>query len=83
MNTPEYHQIKGVIKQFVTDNKYLGFEDNNVYAFRRISKNLPKFTVMLHDRYVGNPYEIRDEMLLTLEKGIPGYTDLYNNENGT
>ncbi|MGR3318071.1 MAG: HAMP domain-containing sensor histidine kinase [Candidatus Anammoxibacter sp.] len=82
MNTPEYRQIKGVIKQFVTNNQYLGFEDNNIYMFRRISKNLLEFTVMLHDKYVGNPYKIRDEMLPTLEIGTPGYTDLYNDENG-
>ncbi|NIW79413.1 MAG: HAMP domain-containing protein [Calditrichae bacterium] len=81
MDTPEYKEIKGVLREFMV-NSYLGFETNDIYTFRRVSADSLEFTVMLHDQYVGNRYGIREEMLPTLEKGIPSYTGIYEDENG-
>ena len=81
MLTPAYVSVKNALKQFMV-NKYLGFETNGAYTFRRISKDSLEFTVMLQEEFVGNHYAIRDEMLPTLERGTPSYTDVYEDENG-
>ncbi len=81
MGTPAYQNVKQALQRFLV-NRYLGFEENNVYTFRRISPDSLEFTVMLQEEYVGNRYGIRPEMLPTLEKGIPSYTGIYEDENG-
>ena len=81
MTTPEYAEIKGVLDEFMV-NQYLGFEENNIYTFRRISRDSLQFTVMLQEEYVGDLYGIREEMLPTLENGIPSYTGIYEDKIG-
>ncbi|RMF56175.1 MAG: hypothetical protein D6748_14150, partial [Calditrichaeota bacterium] len=81
MHTPEYQEIKSTLEQFMV-NQYLGFEKNGIYTFRQISDDSLEFTVMLDERYVGHRYAIRPEMRPTLEKGIPSYTGIYEDENG-
>lgn len=83
VGTPEYRKIRLVLEQFIQFNKDLGFEEDCVYTFRQISEDSLEFTVMLHDRYVGNRYAIRPEMRPTLAEGKPGRTDMYHDENGT
>ena len=81
MLTPAYNSVKSALRRFMV-NKYLGFEANGAYTFRRISKDSLEFTVMLQDEYVGDHYAIREEMLPTLERGVPSYTDVYEDNNG-
>lgn len=81
MAAPEYREIKSTLEAFMI-NDYLGFETDNIYTFRQISEDSLEFTVMLHDRYVGNKYQIRDEMRTTLTDGKPSFTGIYEDENG-
>ena len=81
MGTPEYAEIMGALKDFMV-NEYLGFEENNVYTFRRLSEDSLQFTAMLQEQYVGDTYAIRAEMLPTLEHGIPSYTGIYEDKVG-
>ena len=81
MLTPAYRSVKNALQQFMV-NQYLGFDQNGAYTFRRISKDSLEFTVMLQEDFVGNRYAIREEMLPTLERGTPGFTDVYEDENG-
>ncbi|GEM_PF-2219040 len=82
IGTPEYQAVLHSLQQFMV-NKYLGFDEDGIYTFRRISEDSLEFTVMLHSQYVGNHYKIRPEMLPTLEEGIPSYTGIYEDEQGT
>ena len=82
IGSPEYREVLRSLKQFMV-NKYLGFDEDGIYTFRRISTDSLEFTVMLNEQYVGNRYGVRPEMLPTLEQGIPSYTDIYEDEQGT
>lgn len=82
IGTPEYRAVLHSLQQFMV-NKYLGFDEDGIYTFRRISEDSLEFTVMLHSQYVGNRYKIRPEMLPTLEQGTPSYTGIYEDEQGT
>lgn len=82
VNTPEYRRIRKVLEEFVASNRHLGFDPECAYTFRRISPDSLEFTAMLHDQYVGNRYPVRPEMLPALERGVPGFTGIYEDENG-
>ncbi len=79
--TDEYREIQTILKRFLV-NKYLGFEEDNVYAFRRISEDTLEFAVMINDDVVGERYGMRSEMLPVFDKGHPSYTGVYEDENG-
>lgn len=83
VNTVEYLTIRTELQKFVDANAYLGFEENNIYTFRRISEDSLEFTVMLQDQYIGNRYPIRPEMLPTIEEKKTSFTGIYEDENGT
>lgn len=82
VNTLEYRQIRKVLEEFIAANRHLGFDPECAYTFRRISADSLEFTAMLHDQYVGNRYPVRPEMLPALERGEPGFTSIYEDENG-
>ena len=53
-----------------------------VYTFRQVGDEL-RFVVMTNERpFIGDPYQIRREMLPTLQKGMPTHTGVYEDENG-
>lgn len=83
VNTIDYRRIKATLKHFLSNNKYLEFDDDNIYTFRRIDDEYLEFTVMVDDQYVGEKYKIREEMIPVLEKGISNYTGLYEDKSGT
>jgi len=53
-----------------------------LYTFRRSGERL-QFIVMTHEKpFIGDTYEIRKEMLPTLNDGKPGRTGLYHDTHG-
>jgi adenylate cyclase len=82
LGTAEYQEIRERLSRFMV-NRYLGFADNHVYLFRRISEDSLEFTVMLQDQYVGNRYPMNTKMKEVFAEGHPRYTGIYKDENGT
>ncbi|MCB9399679.1 MAG: HAMP domain-containing protein [Acidobacteria bacterium] len=63
----------------VRDANHLG---DLIYTMRREGEKM-KFIVMTHDKpFIGHDYEIRPEMLPTLNKGMASRTGLYEDKNG-
>jgi HAMP domain-containing protein len=53
-----------------------------IYTFRR-EGSVMKFIVMSHEKpFIGHTYEIREEMLPTLNKGRASHTGLFKDEHG-
>jgi serine phosphatase RsbU (regulator of sigma subunit) len=62
-----------------------GIDFDHIYTFYRDGRepNLVRFGVMTHPMpFVGDPYELRPEMRVTFERGMPNVTDLYTDVNG-
>jgi hypothetical protein len=62
-----------------------GIGESHIYTFYRDAADRDKvrFGVMTHAQpFVGDPYELRDEMRTTFERGVPQMTDLYTDVNG-
>jgi len=54
-----------------------------IYTFRRMGERL-QFIVMTHEKpFIGDEYQIRQEMLPTLNDGKPGRTGLYTDTHGS
>lgn len=81
VGTPAYLNARNKLSRFLV-NEYLGFDSNYVSLFRRVSEDSLEFIVLMQDQYVGNRYPIRAEMRAVFEKGIPGYSGIYTDENG-
>ncbi len=79
---PEYKRIHNKIARFTKANRYLGFDDDNVYAFKWIARDTMRFAVMFYSQYVGTPYRIRPEMEYAFQNRSSSYTGIYEDENG-
>jgi signal transduction histidine kinase len=79
---PEYKTIHDKIARFTKANRYLGFDDDNVYAFKWIARDTMRFAVMFYSQYVGTPYQIRPEMEYAFRNRSSSYTGIYEDENG-
>lgn len=82
IDTPEYKAIQTVLEKTFKSNEPLGFQYDNFYTFRRVSESNLEFAVMVSDRYVGNGYAVRAEMLPALNEGTSCFTGIYSDENG-
>ncbi|MFQ3598606.1 MAG: ATP-binding protein [Chloroherpetonaceae bacterium] len=79
---PEYKRIHDKIARFTKANRYLGFDDDNVYAFRWMARDTMRFAVMFYSQYIGTPYKIRPEMEYAFQNRSSSYTGIYEDENG-
>lgn len=75
---PAFLQIRDNLRK-VRDANQLG---DLIYTMRRKGESMV-FVVMTHDKpFIGDDYEIRKEMLPTLNKGMPSRTGVYEDKNG-
>lgn len=79
---PEYQTLHQKITTFTKANRYLGFDDDNLYLFKWKSRDTLRFAVMAYSQFVGQPYRTRPEMMYVFQNGSSSYTDVYKDENG-
>ncbi len=79
---PEYKFIHDKIARFTKANRYLGFDDDNIYAFKWTARDTMRFAVMFYSQYVGTPYRVRPEMEYAFQNRSSSYTGIYEDENG-
>ncbi|MBC8043891.1 MAG: HAMP domain-containing protein [Rhizobacter sp.] len=77
----EYVAVKSRLEKFLV-NRYLGFEDNHIYTFRRVMDDSVEFTAMLQEAFVGDRYPINQKMREVFTEGHPRYTGIYTDKNG-
>jgi signal transduction histidine kinase len=79
---PEYQVIHDKIARFTKANRYLGFDNDNVYAFKWMAQDTMRFAVMYYSQYVGTAYQIRPEMAYAFQHRSSSYTGIYEDANG-
>src|SRR4051794_36789306 len=78
--TPEFVRLRRVLSRVQSVNS---LDPEQIYTFYRDGENTVRFGVMTHPKpFVGDAYEMRDEMRVTFDRGLPNVTDLYTDKNG-
>jgi len=76
---PEFKQIRSILRSVMKENGFTA----PIYTLRRV-KNTTEFVVMTDDPpYIGNRYQLREEMIPVFERGEATFTPLYTDQHGT
>ncbi len=76
--TEAFKKLQSVLREIKKSNNL----EEEVYTFRRMGDNL-QFIVMSHEKpFIGDPYQIKEEMWPALNEGKTSHTKIYKDKHG-